>query len=121
MPRSFPLRKNKYDYEPQRENLPRQIAVENSRLATYLLLSAQFCRTWYCVRLSDLDRKVNKIGLRMAKFFLRPVFYHFRPFLCDYGIFSALGPVFCPSALKNGCLPHFRSNNETGLPTLEEL
>jgi hypothetical protein len=57
----------------------------------------------------------------MAKFFLRSIFYHFRPFLRTYGTFSALGPVFRPSASKNGCPSHLRSNNETGLPTLEKL
>jgi hypothetical protein len=53
--------KNKYDCEPQRENLPRQIAGFRTGLAGSTAVSANLSAQ-YCVRLSELDRKVNKIG-----------------------------------------------------------
>src|SRR2546423_10448992 len=102
------LEKNKYDCEPQRKpvaaNRRRECRANSTALQASAILSAR-----YCVRLSDLGRKVNKIGLQMAKIFLRPTFHLFRPFLVPKAIFPPGDASFALPAAKNGELPQARS------------
>src|SRR5437899_6344008 len=67
MSQSLPNEKNKNDnYQPRRENLSRQIAVSSGRDVTILRFRAKLPHR-LCVRLSECERKVNNIGLRIRK------------------------------------------------------